>query len=102
MKKVNAAEFNELVQSGKPMLADFYADWCGPCKMLKPFLAQVAENNKDVEFVMIDVDAEKELAGSLGVKSLPTIAFFKDGKAVDGFLGFRPKPAIQEFVNKNK
>ena len=73
--------FNELIQSAKPVLVDFYAEWCGPCKIMKPRILDVAERMGDnVKVVQIDVDKEKELATRFRISSVPTLIIFKNGK----------------------
>ena len=73
--------FNELIQSSKPVLIDFYAEWCGPCKVMKPHLLDVAERMGDnAKIVMVDIDKEKDLAERFRIQSVPTIIIFKNGK----------------------
>ena len=100
MKIVNEKEFNELYGKGL-VLVDFFATWCGPCKMLTPVLEEVSEEMKDdVTIVKVDVDQESNLAGKFGVMSIPTLILFKDGEIINKTLGFQPKPAIKEFIKK--
>ena len=74
-------KFNELIQSSKPVLVDFYAEWCGPCQIMKPRLLDVAERMGDnVKVVQIDVEKEKELATRFRISSVPTLIIFKNGK----------------------
>ena len=73
--------FDKLIQSSKPVLVDFYAEWCGPCKMMKPRLLDVAERIGDQAKIMeVDIDIEKELAERFHIQSVPTLIIFKDGK----------------------
>ena len=73
--------FNELIQSEKPILVDFYAEWCGPCQMMKPRILDVAERiGEDAKVVQIDVDKEKEIAERFRIQSVPTLIIFKKGK----------------------
>ena len=74
-------KFNELIQSTKPVLVDFYAEWCGPCKIMKPRILDVMERMGDeIQVIQIDVDKEKELATSFRISSVPTLIIFKNGK----------------------
>lgn len=74
-------KFNELIQSPKPVLVDFYAEWCGPCQMMKPRILDVAERmGDDIKVVQIDIDKEKELAERFRIQSVPTLIIFKNGK----------------------
>jgi len=100
MKIVNTKEFNELKESGKLMLVDFYADWCGPCKMLTPVLSEISSERSDVEIVKVDVDKEATLAQSLGIMSIPSLFLFKNGEVVAKTMGYQGKDALNEFINK--
>ena len=74
-------KFNELIQSTKPVLVDFYAEWCGPCKIMKPRILDVAERiGDDAKVIQIDIDKEKELATRFRIQSVPTLIIFKNGK----------------------
>jgi thioredoxin 1 len=97
----NLEEFNEAVASGK-VLVDFFANWCGPCKMLAPVLDELEEEGSLEETLVIKVDVDKapEIAGKFGIQSIPTLMLFKDGQLVNHALGFMPKPMLVKFINK--
>lgn len=87
---INQDDFDATVlQSDKPVMVDFFAEWCGPCKMAAPVIDQLAQEFADkAVIVKVDVDTNNELAGKYGVMSIPTVVIFKDGKEVDRKIGF--------------
>ena len=102
--KITAANFeNEVLNSDKPVLLDFYADWCGPCKMLAPVVHEIAEENAGTLKVgKINVDEQMELAMRFQVSSIPMLVVFKDVKAVAKSVGYRPKAEIAAMVENAK
>ena len=88
----------EVINSDKPVLLDFWATWCGPCMMLGPIVAEIAEERSDIKVGKVNVDDEPALANSFGIQSIPTLIYFKDGKAVDQLVGYRPKEDILSFI----
>lgn len=97
--EVTSASFEkEVVQSDRPVLADFYANWCGPCRMLRPTLEEIADERQDIKVVSINIDEEDDLADAFGVISIPCLVLIKDGKEADRSVGLRPKEAIEEML----
>ena len=91
---INKNNFEEIKNSEKPVLLDFYADWCGPCKMVSPIVDEIAEENPQYLVGKINVDEETELAGAFGVMSIPTLVVIKNGEIVNRSTGARPKAQI--------
>ena len=88
----------EVMQSDKPVLIDFYADWCGPCKMMSPVVEEVSDEMPDVKVCKINIDEEMDLAQKYGVMSIPTLILFKNGQAAQRLVGVRPEEEIRELL----
>ena len=97
---ITKANFDELViRSGKTVLLDFWAPWCGPCRMVAPIVEEIAAEQEDILLGKINVDEEMELAMQFGVSSIPTLVVMKDGKAVAQAIGYRPKADIEKLLD---
>ena len=95
---INKSDFEALKNSDKTVLIDFYADWCGPCKMVAPILHEIAEENPQYEIAKVNVDIETALAIEFGVQSIPTMVVMKNGKITNKAIGFRSKEQILELL----
>lgn len=84
------------------ILVDFYADWCGPCKMMAPVIEEISQEYKDAKIGKLNVDENQQTAGEFGVQSIPTLVIFKDGKEVDRLIGFQNKDVIMDALEKAK
>lgn len=97
--KITNANFqSEVIESDKPVLIDFYATWCGPCKMIAPFVEEIANENPDIKVGKIDVDEEGALATAFGIVSIPTLVVVKNGEVVNKAVGYRSKDQILKLL----
>mgnify|MGYP003316098506 FL=1 len=96
---VNKDNFhNEVLNSEKPVLLDFFASWCGPCRMVGPILDEIAEEREDIKVCKVDIDEQPELASRYRIMSVPTLMVLKDGNIVDQSIGAKPKHQILAMV----
>jgi thioredoxin 1 len=100
--KVTTATFDaEVVKSAIPVVADFWAEWCGPCRMIAPVLKELAKDYKDkLKIAKINVDEEPDLASRFGIQSIPTLLFFKGGQMVKQQIGAVPRPVLEKIVKE--
>ncbi len=96
--KVTKDNFNELISGDKPVLLDFYADWCGPCRMVAPIVEQIAEEHGEFAVGKINVDEQQELAAQFNIMSIPTLAVMKNGEVAQISVGAKGKDAILEML----
>ncbi len=104
MKEVNGQEQwqNEVINSDKPVFVDFWAEWCGPCRMVSPTVEEVSkEYEGKVNFVKVDVDQNNELASKYNVFSIPTLAIFRDGKVIAQTAGAASKESLKAYIDKH-
>lgn len=101
VRLINKESFNDVLKD-KIVFVDFFAKWCGPCKMISPIIDEISENIKDVTFIKVDVDESSELANMFGVMSIPTLLLFKEGKLVNKSVGFMSKDEIMRFIDTSR
>jgi thioredoxin 1 len=91
----------DVLKSDKPVLVDFWAEWCGPCRMVAPTLDEIAEETQSIRIAKVDVDNQQDLAHRYQVSSIPTFILFKDGQVADRMMGAMPKASFQSFIERN-
>lgn len=96
--KVTKDNYYDVKNSEKTVLLDFYADWCGPCRMVSPIVDEIAEENPDILVGKINVDEQQELAAAFGVMSIPTLVVLRNGEVVTKSTGAKPKAAIMAMI----
>jgi len=95
-------QFDEAVKSENLTIVDFWAVWCGPCRVLKPLLHKIAGEHPEIQLLTVDVDANQELAAQYDINSIPAVFMFKNGQIVDSFVGVMPENEILEKIEANK
>ena len=99
VKEINAEEYAEIINSTNPVVIDFHATWCGPCKVLSPILEELNNEIDGVDFVKLDVDQHPQIAGQNQVMGVPTVVILKDGEVKERFVGVQPKEVIKEKID---
>ena len=92
---------NEVVKSEIPVLVDFWAEWCGPCRMIAPIVHEIAEQRSDIKVCKVNVDNNPQLCNQFGIDSIPTLLLFKNGEVTAKSIGYSNKAVLESFINKN-
>ncbi len=98
-KVLSTEEFNNMLNEKKTMVIDFYADWCGPCKMMGPVIEELAGEYEDKLIAKVDVDNTPELAQKYGISGIPTVLFFKEGELAKTHVGFADKDQLKKMID---
>ena len=97
MEKINSSKYHDLITLDKLTVIKFAAEWCGPCRVLKPIIENIASKYPDVNFAEVDIDQEKEIAIGEGVRGVPAVIFYKNGKVLDTLVGLQP---LQNYISR--
>lgn len=101
VKKIESSEeYDSALKNSKSVFVDFFADWCGPCKMVGPVVDKVSEQYDDVTFLKVNVDDFPDIAQRYGIMSIPTLLGFRDGQLISKIIGFQPEAGIKDAVEK--
>ncbi|MBQ7830316.1 MAG: thioredoxin [Clostridia bacterium] len=92
---------NEVVKSEIPVLVDFWAEWCGPCRMIAPIVHEIAEQRSDIKVCKVNVDNNPQLCNQFGIDSIPTLLLFKNGEVAAKYVGYSNKAVLESFIDKN-
>ena len=102
VREITDQDFEDLVNAGQPVFVDFWAPWCGPCRIIGPIVEELAPSYEGKAVITkMNVDENQTVPQKFGVTSIPTLMIFKNGKLVDRAIGAMPKPALQSFIDKN-
>lgn len=102
MIEYQGENYTDVIGKQGLVAVQYYATWCGPCKMLKPVLDAVAQDEKDVDFYRVDIDQYRDQAIQSGIRSVPTVVLYKDGEEVDRTSGYQPKDKIAQWIGNHK
>ncbi len=100
IERITTPTFDTFIHTNKYVVIDFYADWCGPCKMMSPIMDKISEEfkNKNIHFGKLNVDLDASIAKRYGISSIPTIILFDQGKIINQFSGYRPESEVKKFI----
>ncbi|MFU8792801.1 MAG: thioredoxin [Acholeplasmataceae bacterium] len=102
MIEYQGENYTDVIGKQGLVAVQYYATWCGPCKMLKPVLEAVAQDEKDIDFYRVDIDQYRDQAIQSGIRSVPTVVLYKDGEEVDRTSGYQPKDKIAQWIGNHK